>query len=52
MRTFDRCRVDRPDLIPVASGAAACWLHDPKSFAIGGDRRLDPPHVSAAGAAR
>ena len=47
-RTFDRCRVERPNLIPVSTGAAACWLHDPAAFAIGGDRRLDPPHVSAA----
>ena len=47
-RTFDRCRVERPNLIPVSTGAAACWLHDPAAFAIGGDRRLDPPPVSAA----
>jgi peptide/nickel transport system ATP-binding protein len=46
-RTFDRCRVERPNLIPVSTGAAACWLHDPAAFAVGGDRRLDPPHVSA-----
>jgi peptide/nickel transport system ATP-binding protein len=26
-RTFDRCRVERPDLIPVATTRAACWLH-------------------------
>ena len=48
-RTFDRCRVERPNLIPVSTGAAACWLHDPAAFAMGGDRRLDPPHVSGAG---
>ncbi|MFN3688965.1 ABC transporter ATP-binding protein [Salinarimonas sp.] len=25
---FDRCRVERPDLIPVGASRAACWLHD------------------------
>src|SRR5512144_2989614 len=28
-RVFDRCRVERPDLIPVATTKAACWLHAP-----------------------
>ena len=26
-RAFNRCRVERPDLIPVLTGQAACWLH-------------------------
>jgi len=26
-RAFDRCRVERPDLIPVMTAEAACWLH-------------------------
>jgi peptide/nickel transport system ATP-binding protein len=26
-RVFDRCRVERPDLIPVETTRAACWLH-------------------------
>ena len=26
-RVTDRCRVERPDLIPAGSGQAACWLH-------------------------
>ena len=26
-RVFDRCRVERPDLIPVTTTKAACWLH-------------------------
>jgi peptide/nickel transport system ATP-binding protein len=26
-RVFDRCRVERPDLLPAGSGMAACWLH-------------------------
>ncbi|TVQ40159.1 MAG: ABC transporter ATP-binding protein [Geminicoccaceae bacterium] len=25
---FDRCRSERPDLIPVGTTRAACWLHD------------------------
>jgi peptide/nickel transport system ATP-binding protein len=27
-KAFDRCRVERPDLLPVANSRAACWLHD------------------------
>ncbi|WP_311221840.1 MULTISPECIES: ABC transporter ATP-binding protein [unclassified Acidovorax] len=26
--TFDRCRVERPDLLPAGATRAACWLHD------------------------
>jgi peptide/nickel transport system ATP-binding protein len=26
-RAFDRCRLERPDLMPVANTVAACWLH-------------------------
>jgi len=26
-KVLDRCRVDRPDLIPVGSSEAACWLY-------------------------
>ncbi|WP_245947939.1 ABC transporter ATP-binding protein [Billgrantia montanilacus] len=25
----DRCRSERPDLMPAGAGQAACWLHDP-----------------------
>ncbi len=25
---FERCRTERPELIPVGSAMAACWLHD------------------------
>ncbi|WP_258801219.1 ABC transporter ATP-binding protein [Halomonas sp. DQ26W] len=25
----DRCRTERPDLMPAGAGQAACWLHDP-----------------------
>src|SRR5215213_7731650 len=27
-RVFDRCRAERPNLIPVETTRAACWLHD------------------------
>ncbi len=26
-RVFDRCRVERPELLPAGSSRAACWLH-------------------------
>jgi peptide/nickel transport system ATP-binding protein len=29
-RVFDRCKVERPDLLPAAKSMAACWLHAPK----------------------
>jgi peptide/nickel transport system ATP-binding protein len=28
-RVFDRCRVERPDLLPAGQTRAACWLHAP-----------------------
>jgi peptide/nickel transport system ATP-binding protein len=27
-RVFERCRVERPDLLPAGATRAACWLHD------------------------
>ena len=27
-QTFDRCKVERPDLMPAGATRAACWLHD------------------------
>jgi peptide/nickel transport system ATP-binding protein len=27
-RAFDRCRRERPDLLPSGTSDAACWLHD------------------------
>ena len=27
-KAFDRCRQDRPDLMPAGATRAACWLHD------------------------
>ena len=29
-RVMDRCRSERPDLLPAGSTRAACWLHDSK----------------------
>ena len=34
-RVFDRCRVERPDLLPAANSRAACWLHAPERAAPG-----------------
>ena len=31
--TFDRCRTERPELMPAGATRAACWLHDPRSAA-------------------
>jgi peptide/nickel transport system ATP-binding protein len=28
-RVFDRCRMERPDLLPAGKTRAACWLHAP-----------------------
>jgi peptide/nickel transport system ATP-binding protein len=28
---FERCRRERPELIPVGKGRAACWLHAPEA---------------------
>jgi peptide/nickel transport system ATP-binding protein len=28
---FDRCRADRPELMPAGTTDAACWLYDPKA---------------------
>jgi peptide/nickel transport system ATP-binding protein len=37
-RVFDRCKVDRPDLLAADKSLAACWLHDPKMAAPGAPR--------------
>jgi peptide/nickel transport system ATP-binding protein len=29
-KRFARCSAERPGLIPVQSGEAACWLHEPR----------------------
>jgi peptide/nickel transport system ATP-binding protein len=34
-RVFDRCRVDRPVLLPAQQSLAACWLHEPERPAPG-----------------
>jgi len=28
-QAFDRCRIERPELMPAGTAAAACWLHAP-----------------------
>ena len=28
-QTFERCRNERPDLMPAGATRAACWLHAP-----------------------
>ncbi|HUK61771.1 MAG TPA: oligopeptide/dipeptide ABC transporter ATP-binding protein, partial [Dongiaceae bacterium] len=30
---FDRCRMERPDLLPAGKTRAACWLHAPATVA-------------------
>jgi len=30
-KVMDRCRIDRPDLLPAAATEAACWLHAPEA---------------------
>jgi peptide/nickel transport system ATP-binding protein len=37
-RVFDKCRVDRPSLLPANRTHAACWLHDPDRKAPGAPR--------------
>lgn len=32
-RVFDRCRVERPELMPAGATQAACWLHAPEQEA-------------------
>ena len=32
-KVFDRCRIDRPGLMPAGRTVAACWLHDPVAVA-------------------
>jgi len=33
-RAFDRCRVERPDLLQAGATHAACWLHDAHGGAV------------------
>jgi peptide/nickel transport system ATP-binding protein len=37
-RVFDRCKVERPDLLPADKSFAACWLHAPEMAAPGAKR--------------
>ncbi|VTU17219.1 ABC transporter ATP-binding protein [Variovorax sp. RA8] len=38
-RVFDRCLVERPDLLNAGATRAACWLHDARSMSIDGIAR-------------
>jgi peptide/nickel transport system ATP-binding protein len=33
-KVFDRCRVERPELLPAGATRAACWLHAPANRGI------------------
>src|SRR5947207_3163534 len=33
-RVFDRCRIERPDLLDAGASRAACWLHDHSMKAV------------------
>jgi peptide/nickel transport system ATP-binding protein len=37
-RVFDRCKAERPDLLPADKSFAACWLHAPEMAAPGAKR--------------
>jgi peptide/nickel transport system ATP-binding protein len=37
-RVFDRCKVERPNLLPADNSLAACWLHAPEMAAPGAPR--------------
>jgi peptide/nickel transport system ATP-binding protein len=34
-RVFERCRVERPDLLDAGATRAACWLHDATKAPVG-----------------
>ena len=34
-RVFERCKVERPELLPAGKTRAACWLHAPERKAEG-----------------
>jgi len=46
LHAFDRCRRDRPELVPVADGRVSCWLYDP----AGSRNSREARAVVAAGA--
>jgi peptide/nickel transport system ATP-binding protein len=41
-RVFDRCRHERPDLLPAGSSDAACWLYDDASWRLPPKEAVDP----------
>jgi peptide/nickel transport system ATP-binding protein len=42
-KVFDRCRTERPDLLPAGATRAACWLH------ASGAANADEPWSRSAG---
>jgi peptide/nickel transport system ATP-binding protein len=36
-QAFDRCRTQRPDLIPTGASEVACWLFEPERREVAGD---------------
>ncbi len=42
---FDRCRTERPNLMPAGATRAACWLHAKDGESSPGDRTEDPAHA-------
>ncbi len=49
VHAFDRCRVERPDLMPAGTSRAACWLHDQvrgSRSEVRGDRAAGVPRTS------
>ncbi len=54
-RAFDRCRRERPELLPAGATQAACWLHDTTRERPSHERagppqaRIAPERVSAEG---
>jgi peptide/nickel transport system ATP-binding protein len=47
-KVFDRCRVERPNLMPAGKTQAACWLHAKDSVVAKGVAAADPSSRSAA----
>jgi peptide/nickel transport system ATP-binding protein len=47
-KVFDRCRVERPNLMPAGKTQAACWLHAKDSVVAKGAATADPSSRSAA----
>ena len=42
----ERCRTERPELLPAGAGRAACWLHDPENPVARRETPLDAQEVA------